>query len=92
MGKNKKRKNRSTYFKKNMNSDKISSESTRTMSYVMFLHGFGIWMILINTISFESGPQNERGPGVECFLHAARKVNILVQDPFYLEDPFQDTF
>ena len=41
---------------------------------------------------FQSGPQNERGPGVECFLHAARKVNILVQDPFYLEDPFQDKF
>ena len=49
-------------------------------------------MILINTISFESGPQNEKGPGVECFLHAARKVNILVQDPFYLDDPFQDKF
>ena len=25
-------------------------------------------MILISKISFESGPQDEKGPGVECFL------------------------
>ena len=25
-------------------------------------------MILISKFSFESGPQDEKGPGVECFL------------------------
>jgi len=51
----------------------------------MSFHGIGIWMILISKFSFESGPQDEKGPGVECFLcprQARARQNSLIFGTF----------
>ena len=72
--------------------------------------------VLIQKMSFEKAPQEEKGPGIDCFLsprhvrmRATKKAsfsgplahartpgvpigNILSQEPFLLEDPFQKKF